>query len=266
MAMSSRPDLIVFDEPTTALDVTTQVEVLSAIRKVVEEHQTAAIYITHDLAVVSQMADRIMVLRNGKKVEEASTRDMLAAPRETYTRSLWSVRELHKPAQPREDAVLSVSNVTAQYGKGHYTVLEDVTVSVPRGRTLAVVGESGSGKSTLARVVTGLLPPVAGDVLFNGSTLPASVDDRSREQHRQIQLVYQSADTALNPRQRVRDLVGRRLELYFGTRGAEKERRIAELLDMVELGTKYIDRFPGELSGDRSSGCRSPARSPQSRT
>jgi len=249
MAMSCRPDLIVFDEPTTALDVTTQVEVLAAIRKVVEEHQTAAIYITHDLAVVSQMADRILVLRNGRAVEEAPTRDMLAAPREDYTRSLWAVRELNKPAMAREETILEISGVTAQYGRGAVTVLDDVSISMPRGRTLAVVGESGSGKSTLARVVTGLLPPVAGDVVFNAGLLPPSIAGRSREQLRQIQLVYQSPDTALNPRQRVRDLVGRRLELYFGMRGREKERRILELLDMVELGAKYIDRFPGELSG-----------------
>ena len=249
MAMSCRPQLIIFDEPTTALDVTTQVEVLAAIRKVVEEHQTAAIYITHDLAVVSQMADRIMVLRHGKEVEQAPTRDMLSSPREAYTKSLWSVRQMHKPPEPRQDAILEIRHIDATYGRGAIKVLDEVSVSVPRGRTLAVVGESGSGKSTLARVITGLLRPSAGDVLFNGVALPPALKSRSREQLRQIQLVYQSADTALNPRQRVRDLVGRRLELYFELRGRDKERRVSELLDMVELGEKYIDRFPGELSG-----------------
>ena len=249
MAMSCRPELIIFDEPTTALDVTTQVEVLAAIRKVVEEHGTAAIYITHDLAVVSQMADRIIVLRHGVEVEQAETRKMLAAPRQDYTRSLWSVRQMDKPAEARSDAILEIRNVTAAYGKNAIKVLDDVTVSVPRGRTLAVVGESGSGKSTLARVVAGLLRPSSGDVVFDGAPLPPVVETRPRDTLRQIQLVYQSADTALNPRQRVRDLVGRRLELYLGVRGREKERRVCELLDMVELGAKYIDRFPGELSG-----------------
>ncbi|MQW61122.1 ABC transporter ATP-binding protein [Sinorhizobium meliloti] len=249
MAMSCRPELIIFDEPTTALDVTTQVEVLAAIRKVVAEHNTAAIYITHDLAVVSQMADRVMVLRHGKEVEQAPTREMLSSPREAYTKSLWSVRQMHKPAEPRLDAVLEIRNIDATYVRGAIKVLDDVSVSVPRGRTLAIVGESGSGKSTLARVVTGLLRPSAGDILFNGVALPPVLKSRTREQLRQIQLVYQSADTALNPRQRVRDLVGRRLELYFGLAGREKERRVGELLDMVELGSRYIDRFPGELSG-----------------
>jgi peptide/nickel transport system ATP-binding protein len=249
MAMSCRPELIIFDEPTTALDVTTQVEVLAAIRKVVEKHGTAAIYITHDLAVVSQMADRIMVLRHGVEVEQAETRKMLAAPRQDYTRSLWSVRQMDKPAEARSDAILEIRNVTAAYGKNAVKVLDDVTVSVPRGRTLAIVGESGSGKSTLARVVAGLLRPSSGEVVFDGAPLPPVVEKRPRDKLRQIQLVYQSADTSLNPRQRVRDLVGRRLELYLGLRGREKERRVRELLDMVELGAKYIDRFPGELSG-----------------
>ncbi|MDW9912650.1 nickel ABC transporter ATP-binding protein NikE [Sinorhizobium meliloti] len=249
MAMSCRPELIIFDEPTTALDVTTQVEVLAAIRKVVAEHNTAAIYITHDLAVVSQMADRVMVLRHGKEVEQAPTREMLSSPRQAYTKSLWSVRQMHKPAEPRQDTVLEIRNIDATYGRGAIKVLDNVSVSVPRGRTLAIVGESGSGKSTLARVVTGLLRPSAGDILFNGVALPPVLKSRTREQLRQIQLVYQSADTALNPRQRVRDLVGRRLELYFGMAGREKERRVSELLDMVELGSRYVDRFPGELSG-----------------
>lgn len=249
MAMSCRPELIIFDEPTTALDVTTQVEVLAAIRKVVAEHNTAAIYITHDLAVVSQMANRVMVLRHGKEVEQAPTREMLSSPREAYTKSLWSVRQMHKPAEPRQDAVLEIRNIDATYCRGAIKVLDDVSVSVPRGRTLAIVGESGSGKSTLARVVTGLLRLSAGGILFNGVALPPVLKSRTREQLRQIQLVYQSADTALNPRQRVRDLVGRRLDLYFGLAGREKERRVGELLDMVELGSRYIDRFPGELSG-----------------
>lgn len=247
MAMTCRPGLIVFDEPTTALDVTTQVEVLAAIREAVRKHGTAAIYITHDLAVVSQMADRIMVLRHGETVEEAPTRDMLAAPRAAYTKSLWSVRHLGKPASPRDDVILDMRGVDAAYGA--FKVLDGITLSVPRGRTLAVVGESGSGKSTLARVVSGLLRPAKGEVLFKGAALPPVVGRRSREQLRQIQFVYQSADTALNPRHRVGDLVGRRLELYFGMRGREKEHRIGELLDMVELGEKYIDRFPAELSG-----------------
>ena len=173
MAMSPRPDLIIFDEPTTALDVTTQVEVLVAMRSIVEKFNTAALYITHDLAVVAQMADVIKVLRYGKEVEEADTRKMLKSPKEEYTKSLWSVRALEKAEAPSEDIVLSINNVDAAYN-GSLKVLHDVNIKIPRGRTVAVVGESGSGKSTTARVITGLLPPMTGSVQFNGEVLPAS--------------------------------------------------------------------------------------------
>lgn len=249
MAMLCSPDLIIFDEPTTALDVTTQVEVLAAIRNVIEKHRTAAIYVTHDLAVVSQMADRILVLRHGAMVEQAATREMLEAPQQEYTKSLWAVRKNVKPEARRGETVLELNHVDASYDSGKSRVLDKVTITVPRGRTLAVVGESGSGKSTLARVISGLLPPLAGEVVFNGTALPPSYRNRSREQLRQIQLVHQSADTALNPRQTVRDAIGRRLELYFGLKGRAREKRIIELLEMIELGEKYIGRLPGELSG-----------------
>ncbi|RWC33513.1 ABC transporter ATP-binding protein [Mesorhizobium sp.] len=247
MAMTCKPDLIVFDEPTTALDVTTQVEVLASIRKIVEEHHTAALYITHDLAVVAQMAHRIMVLRHGELVEHASTQQMLSEPEQTYTRSLWAVRTLEKPEEPPAETILSVSNVDAHYGD--FKALDDISIEVPRGRTVAVVGESGSGKSTLARVISGLLPSAAGAVSLNGVRLASSLKQRSRDQLRRIQMIYQSADTALNPRQTVMDLVGRPLSFHFGLKGRMQERRVAELLDMVELSDRHIVSFPSELSG-----------------
>ncbi len=248
MAMTCRPDLIIFDEPTTALDVTTQVEVLAAIRDIVEQFNTAAIYITHDLAVVAQMADRIKVLRYGKQVEEAPTREMLASPREDYTKSLWSVRKLGKEEQPGGDPVLQVKNVTAAYGNA-VRVLSDVTVTVPRGRTVAVVGESGSGKSTLARVITGLLPPIQGEIVFNGKALPRALKDRDQDTLRRIQMIYQMPDTALNPRQTVYETIGRPIEFYRGLSGAKKDARIVELLKLIEMDESYVDRLPGELSG-----------------
>lgn len=248
MAMSPRPDLIIFDEPTTALDVTTQVEVLVAMRNIVEKFNTAALYITHDLAVVAQMADVIKVLRYGNEVEEAETREMLDAPKEDYTKSLWSVRALEKPESPSEDIVLSIDGVDAAYG-GLVKVLHDVNISIPRGRTVAVVGESGSGKSTTARVITGLLPPMTGSVKFNGEPLPAALKDRTKDQLQRIQMIYQSADTAMNPRQTIAETIGRPLEFYHGLRGAKKQERILELLKMIELDESFYDRFPSELSG-----------------
>jgi peptide/nickel transport system ATP-binding protein len=248
MAMTCRPDLIIFDEPTTALDVTTQVEVLAAIRDIVDQFHTAAIYITHDLAVVAQMADRIKVLRYGKSVEEAPTREMLASPREDYTKSLWSVRKLGKQEQPGGEPILQIKNVTAAYGNA-VRVLNDVTVTVPRGRTVAVVGESGSGKSTLARVITGLLPPIEGQIIFNGEALPPELKERSADILRRIQMIYQMPDTALNPRHSVYETIGRPIEFYRGLTGARKEARIVELLKLIEMDESYIDRLPGELSG-----------------
>jgi len=248
MSMSCRPNLIVFDEPTTALDVTTQIEVLAAIKDVVRQLNTAAIYITHDLAVVAQMADRIMVLRYGELVEEAPTRQMLTNPQAAYTKSLWAVRSLHKREQRGDDVVLRVDHVDASYG-GAVTVLRNVSVAVPRGRTVAVVGESGSGKSTLARVITGLLPPSKGEILFQGKPLPPALKDRSKDLLRRMQMIYQMPDTALNPRRRVRDILGRPLEHQLGLRGNERDRRILELLKMIEMDERFLDRLPSELSG-----------------
>ena len=247
MAMSPRPDLIIFDEPTTALDVTTQVEVLSSMRTIVETFNTAAIYITHDLAVVAQMADVIKVLRYGEEVEEASTRDMLKSPKADYTKSLWSVRALQKQEQKPTASILSLKGVDAAYGSAK--VLHKVDIEVPKGSTVAVVGESGSGKSTTARVITGLLPQTAGTVVFDGIELPKALADRTKEQKRRIQMIYQMADTAMNPRQTVRDIIGRPLEFYLDMQGLEKANRVLELLEMIELEGSFLERLPSELSG-----------------
>jgi peptide/nickel transport system ATP-binding protein len=250
MAMACKPDLIVFDEPTTALDVTTQIEVLASIRSAVEQFGTAALYITHDLAVVAQMTDRIMVLRHGHLVEEDTTRAMLKAPQQDYTRALWAVRSFRKPDTPSPlgRPLVSMEGVSAGYAA--VDVLKNVSIEIHRQRTVAVVGESGSGKSTAARVIAGLLPPRQGQVRFAGEVLPADYRQRTTEQLRKLQMIYQMPDTALNPRQRVRDIIGRPLKLYFGMDSAARERRIGELLEMIELQPKtFIDRLPSELSG-----------------
>ena len=252
MAMSCRPDLIIFDEPTTALDVTTQIEVLAAIRDIVEQFDTAAIYITHDLAVVAQMADRIKVLLRGDEVEEAETRAMLSAPREDYTKSLWAVRSFQRPAKPAVSTgvtpIVSLKKVSAAYGKS--PVLFDVAFDIHAGRTVAVVGESGSGKSTTARCITGLLPPSQGHIEFNGEALPLDYRKRSKDQLRQVQMIYQMADTALNPRSSIGDIIGRPVQFYSGLTGSAKRKRVEELLAQIELEPEqYIDRLPSELSG-----------------
>ena len=252
MAMSCRPDLIIFDEPTTALDVTTQIEVLMTMKNIVEQFNTAAIYITHDLAVVAQMADKIMVLRHGEMVEEAETREMLNNPKEDYTKSLWAVRSFEKEGETQakeEVPLIKIENVDAAYG-GNLQVLFGIDFEMHRGQTVSVVGESGSGKSTVARVITGLLPPMNGQIYFNGEPLPKDYRNRSKDQLRQVQMIYQMADTAINPRHRLREIIGRPLTFYLGLKGKEKEERIRELLTLIELDPdQFIDRFPSELSG-----------------
>ncbi len=249
MALCPNPELIVFDEPTTALDVTTQIDVLAAIKHAIEETHTAALYITHDLAVVAQISDDIMVLRHGKTVEYGTTKQVIEAPREDYTRALVSVRQAKRDEAPDQSGtLLKIECVHAGYSNG-FKVLHDVSMHLPKGQTLAIVGESGSGKSTLARVITGLLPPSEGRIIFDGKELPKALKGRTNEELRRIQMIYQMADTAMNPRQTVRDIIGRPLSFYFGMHGARKSERVKELLDQIEMGSRFLDRYPAELSG-----------------
>ncbi len=250
MALCSEPDLIVFDEPTTALDVTTQIDVLAAIKDAIRDTGVAALYITHDLAVVAQVSDEIMVLRHGKLVEWGGTRQIIKEPRQEYTNQLVSVHHIeHAEKTPSATPVLSVKNVTATYAGGKVKVLKNVSVDIHPGQTLAVVGESGSGKSTLARAITGLLPPEQGSVTFTGRALSNALRDRTKNDLRELQMIYQMADVAMNPRQTVGTIIGRPLEFYFGMKGRERDARVAELLEKIEMGKGFIDRYPAELSG-----------------
>ena len=260
MALCGKPDLLVLDEPTTALDVTTQIEVLKAFKAVIQQEGAAAIYVTHDLSVVAQIADHIVVLYAGDIQEQGTADQIINRPGHDYTRRLMAaVRPPPAAGQGdesldehrRESPALEVRSVNAGYGKGAAAVrvLSDVNVSVQRGHTVGVIGESGCGKSTLARVMSGLLPAREGDVLLDGERLRPSLKQRARSELQKIQFVFQMADTALNPRQRIDHILGRPLEFYLGLRGKEKRKRIAELLDMVELPAEFAGRYPEELSG-----------------
>ncbi|MFZ2105431.1 MAG: ABC transporter ATP-binding protein [Roseiarcus sp.] len=252
MAMVARPDIVVFDEPTTALDVTTQVECLAAFRKLIREHGAAALYITHDLAVVAQIADRIMVLRRGKMVEFGESRQILQAPKEEYTRRLVSERVAGHAFVDTSSAdstpILSIQNVSANY-PGKPNVIGEVSLDVRKGDTVAVVGESGSGKSTLARVVMGLLPRSVGDVKFNGVSLPPRLAQRTRDQLRRVQMIYQMPDVALNPQHTLLDTIGRPVAFYFHRSKEEVRARVLELLRQMELPEAFITRKTSELSG-----------------
>ena len=250
MAMAARPELIIFDEPTAALDVTTQLAVLAAIRKSVRAHNTAALYISHDLAVVAQLADRIAVLRHGRIVEDGPTRAILDQPQHAYTRRLLAAwhRRTPEPSPRLGSVVLECRDLRAGYQPGTL-VLNNLSLRLRRGQTLAVVGESGSGKSTLARVISGLLPAQAGLVMLDGRPLAASYTRRSRDSLRRIQLISQMPDVALNPRHSLGRVLGRPLELYFGLRGQSQQKRVAELLDLIGLPADFAARRTTELSG-----------------
>ena len=249
MALCPKPDLVIFDEPTTALDVTTQIDVLAAIKEAIRDTQVAALYITHDLAVVAQVADDIMVLRHGRMVELGETGQIIHRPTQDYTKALVSVRSLEHVEKAPAPPILQVQNLTARYRGTNFDVLKNVSVDLPSGQTLAVVGESGSGKSTLARAITGLLPPSQGRITFAGRQLSEALSGRTKDDLREIQMIYQMADTAMNPRQTVGTIIGRPLEFYFGLKGAERDRRGQELLDQIEMGKGFADRYPAELSG-----------------
>ena len=247
MAMCARPDIIVFDEPTTALDVTTQIEVMLAIRKAIRHEGMAGLYISHDLAVVTQMADHVTVLRHGRMVETGTAEDVLTRPKEAYTRQLIEARHLVHNPSPSDHVLLQLSGVAAGYGNTR--ICEDIELALPEGRTLAVIGESGSGKSTLGKVICGLLSPSAGSLRLDGRPLAPSMRRRSRDELRQIQLVQQNPDTAMNPQHRVADIIGRPLSFFHGLRGAAQEAAVGALLSQVELDPQLSGRRPHQLSG-----------------
>lgn len=262
MAMNAMPDLLVLDEPTTALDVTTQVEVLAAFKDTIQDSGAAAIYVTHDLAVVAQVADRIKVLLGGETVEEGTTEQILHDPQEDYTKKLMAAvrpppKRTGEGAGRRDttsDAVVSVENVDAGYGKrvdGSVAVkiLHDISVEVPRGSAVGVIGESGCGKSTLARVISGLLPASKGNLLLDGAPLAGNVKDRTREELRRVQIVMQMPDTSFNPLTTVGKALERPLEFYLDMPQEKRRQRVAELLQMVDLPAEFANRRPQALSG-----------------
>ncbi|MCZ7448130.1 ABC transporter ATP-binding protein [Rhizobium rhizogenes] len=248
MALCGKPDLIIFDEPTTALDVTTQREVVTAIRKAIAVESTGAIYISHDLPLVAEIADDVHVLRQGRSVEKGPAATIMRRPVDPYTKALTSAADLHfsRPIAAGE-SVVELCDISAGYNGA--PAVRQVSLSIGRGETVALVGKSGSGKSTLGRVLNGLLQPTGGHILLDGRPLAASIHERSLRDRRAVQTIHQTPDTALNPRQKVSEILGRPFALYENLRGRERIDRIEEVLDQVELSRDLVNRFPGELSG-----------------
>lgn len=262
MAMVPAPELIVFDEPTTALDVTTQLSVLMSFRSLIRQHQTAAVYVAHDLAVVAQIADRATVLLNGEIKEEGPISRLIRSPKAAYTRALMEAAD-QKVAPAAEAAnadlpsgsVLKVRHVDAGYGgrradgSPRIPVLHDVSLSLKKRSILGLIGESGSGKSTIAQVIAGLLPAARGEVSIDGHAVAPRIENRSKDFVRRIQIVSQNADTALNPSQTVERILGRPLVFFHGLKGRAMSARVEELLDLVSLPPEMAQRRPHELSG-----------------
>jgi len=260
MAMINTPDVIVFDGPRTALDVTTQVDVLRAFKALARQKGVTAIDVSHDLPVVAQMADRVVVLKDGQMMENAPFEELIQRPRNAFSRDLLAAsvsRRLELDEKPREGpAALEVRGVTAGYGRmdvggnPKVPVLHAISLRIPSGRTLGLIGESGSGKSTIGRVLAGLLPAGRGEASLPGRKLDLATPGRcSFDDRRDLQIVFQTADTALNPAQPNLEILGRPLRFYYGLKGDSLKQRVLELLDMVRLPADLAWRSPRELSG-----------------
>ncbi|MCA7924236.1 ABC transporter ATP-binding protein [Burkholderia cenocepacia] len=264
MALITDPELVILDEPTTALDVTTQIDVLQAFKSVIQRYGMSAVYVSHDLAVVAQMADRIVVLSDGVIREAGATEQILHAPTHPYTQSLIAAvtpndAERDTQAQAQAPAapvpLLDVRGAIAGYGGRAANgwpakvILHEVDLRIGRGQTVGVIGESGSGKTTLAKVIAGLVPATGGTILLDGEPLARDIGKRTKEQHRRVQIVFQNADTALNPVHTVERTLARPLAFYHGIKGARARQRVAELLELVRLPPAVASRRTGELSG-----------------
>jgi len=254
MALALEPEVLICDEPTTALDVTTQAQVLALIKDLQRRHGTAVMFITHDFGVVAEIADRVAVMRLGRVVEEGAARAVLTDPQHDYTKTLLSaVPGLHAPA-PRAlspETVLEVRGLTKTYvSRGLFRrrrpvrALDAVSVSLKRGATLAVVGESGSGKTTLARCVVGLLGADGGEIVIGGAPLPRQRAAAARL----VQMVFQDPFASLNPRRRAGAQVAQG-PIAAGTPAARAMAEARDLFSLVGLDPESVDRFPHEFSG-----------------
>ena len=257
MAMISDPKLLILDEPTTALDVTTQIEVLHSFKKLIKNNNTAAIYVTHDLSLVAQVADHILVLKDGVHIEYGTTNQIINNPREDYTKALIEAAHIMPDELSssylnisKKTSLIDVQDITAGYGKKQEMIaVKNVNLSVEPGETVGIIGESGSGKTTLGRIISGLMAPKTGCVMLNGKPLKGDIAHRSRDELRDIQFAFQMADVALNPRQKIEKILGRPMQFYKKLSKKETRYEVEKLLGRVELPTEFSNRYPTELSG-----------------
>jgi peptide/nickel transport system ATP-binding protein len=259
MALANNPRLLIADEPTTALDVTTQRQILDLIRSLQEKRGMGVLFITHDIGVVADIADRVVVLRHGRVVEQGPATTVLNAPREDYTRELLDAvpgRGAVRGAERREAPLLEIKNLqkvfTTRQGflaaPRRVVAADGIDLVLNRGDTLAVVGESGSGKSTLARMVLRLIEPDGGEILFDGAPVRAMGREALRQFRRRTQIVFQDPYASLDPRLKVGESIIRG-PMAFGTPRTDAEAIARRWLERVGLGAQALDRFPHEFSG-----------------
>ncbi len=262
MALACEPDLLIADEPTTALDVTVQAQVLELLKKICQNRELSILFITHDLTVVSQMADRIAVMKEGHIVETADTAHFFSAPSHPYTQRLLrdALGITPKPKEHRDETLLEVEDLKVHFRvkKGLFKratesvkAVDGVSLKIARGTTLALVGESGSGKSTLAQAILSLVPVTKGHIHYRGHDI-TRLSEKERKPYRQkMQVIFQDPFSALDPRMRIGEIIKEGMEsLEAGPRNKAQQRACIEtLLQRVELDPSYIDRYPHELSG-----------------
>ena len=259
MALIMRPQLLIADEPTTALDVTTQAQILSLIRELREDQGAAVLFITHDMGVVSEIADDVTVLKLGEVMEMQSVDNLLRHPKADYTRDLLRSVPSQIPRIARveqsDKIVLATGDLCKTYGgAGLFTksrevrAAQDVSISLMKGRTLGIVGESGSGKSTIARCIIRLIDPTSGSIMVGGKDIATLSQKELKPLRKKIQIVFQDPMRSLNPRIEVGQSI---IEgpLNFGVPRAEAIKRARELLELVGLPASAVDRFPHQFSG-----------------
>lgn len=265
LALAADPEIIIADEPTTALDVTVQAEILTLLRELRASSGQALVLVTHDLGVIAQNSERMLVLHRGRRLEEGRTRDVFREPAHAVTRTLLAAAlRLDAPAPPDAPAagapVLEIANVSVSYGERRrrlrrtaLSTVRDVTLAVGAGETLAIVGESGSGKTTLARAIVGLVPPDEGRVSVSGDALSPGLAGRTPHERRRVQMVFQDPLSSLDPAMKVRDILAEAVRLRRpGTDSPARGKVIRELLDRVRLDAALLDRKPHELSGGQA--------------
>ena len=281
IALACQPRLLIADEPTTALDVTIQAEILALINRLKEETGTAVMFITHDMAVVAQMADRVVVMYQGKKVEEGTVHEIFNNPQHEYTKSLLAAvpklgemaskkypepmrlvgekkTKALKPIVGTNEPLLKVNNLVTRYpvkgGVLRRTVarvhaVEDVSFTIMKGKTLSLVGESGCGKSTVGRSLIRLVEPTSGDVNLDGQNILSLNPKDMREARSNIQMVFQDPFSSLNPQRPLFDQVAEPLRNYGTVKREVLQDKIGDLFDRVKLPRSFMQRYPHQLSG-----------------